>query len=151
MKMTAVLLLFFASMKSAMAMQPCPSQDERLKSAEIVVDARVKSLTIGDSGMTVSDGMSARMIRAELEVVKAIKGDLKKKDVVAYAFPLGLDMFQPLVIMASAYGFPPNPPLRIELSIQKLAETDFSFYELKGCGYWKLPDELASAATGDYN
>ncbi len=134
-----------------MAMQRCPSQDERLKSAEIVVDARVRSLTIGDSGLTFSEGMNARMIRAELEVVKAIKGDLKKKDIVAYASPLGLDMFQPLVTMASAYGFAPNDSLHVELSVQKFAEPDVSLHVLMGCGYWKLPEEFASVATGNEN
>ncbi|CAN7451231.1 hypothetical protein HW571_21165 [Agrobacterium genomosp. 3] len=149
--MAAASLLFFVSMESAMAMQRCPSQDERLKSAEIVVDARVRSLTIGDSGLTFSEGMNARMIRAELEVVKAIKGDLKKKDIVAYASPLGLDMFQPLVTMASAYGFAPNDSLHVELSVQKFAEPDVSLHVLMGCGYWKLPEEFASVATGNEN
>lgn len=151
MKMTAALLLFFASMESAMAMQPCPSQDERLQSAEIVVDARVRSLTIGDSGIIDSEGMSARMIRAELEVVKAIKGDLKNKDVIVYGSLFSFELFKPLAIMAVAYGSGPNDSLHIELSVQKLAEQDVSLYVLDGCNYWKLPDELASAATGDYN
>jgi hypothetical protein len=147
----AAALLLLASVESVMAMQPCPSQDERLKSAEIVVEARVRSLTIGNSGISVAKETNVRMIRAELDVVNVIKGDIKTKDIVAYGSLWSFELFRPLTITALAYGSTPNDSLHIELSVEKFAEDDVSLYVLAGCNYWKLPDELASAATGDYN
>ncbi|EGL63544.1 hypothetical protein AGRO_3613 [Agrobacterium sp. ATCC 31749] len=149
-KTALAFLLLLASLGSAAAMQPCPSQDERLKSAEIVVEARVRSLTIGDSGIMDSQGINPRMIRAELEFVKAIKGDLKKRDIVAYSTSFSSELLKPLSMMAVVYGLGPQDSFEIELSVLKVAELDVSFYTLDGCAYWKLPDEFADAMS-DWN
>ncbi|UDF28755.1 UNVERIFIED_ORG: hypothetical protein LHK14_14695 [Roseateles sp. XES5] len=61
---------FFAG--PAMALQPCPPQDELLANAKVVVEARVKSLSIGDSGLLLP--ISSRMVRADLQIERVIKG-----------------------------------------------------------------------------
>ncbi|CUX42191.1 MULTISPECIES: hypothetical protein [Agrobacterium] len=145
-KTALAFLLLLASLGAAAAMQPCPSQDERLKSAEIVVEARVRSLTIGDSGIMDSEGINPRMIRAELEFVKAIKGDIKKRDIVAYGTSFSFALLKPLTTMAVVYDLGPEDTLELELSIEKIEKVG-SLYTLDDCAYWKLPDGFADAMS----
>ncbi|MGO8503792.1 hypothetical protein AB9F35_20125 [Rhizobium leguminosarum] len=71
----AILLLLVIGLKPAAATPKCPPQNELLAKAKVVVQARVKSLSVGESGLLATDGnVPTRMIRVDLEITKVIKG-----------------------------------------------------------------------------
>ena len=141
-----VLLAFNAS--SSLALRPCPPQDERLAHAKTVIEARVKSFSISPSGLLFQEGF-AQIIKADLEVERVIKGELKEKEVVVYGFGYPPSPFRELAFMALFYS-PQTAETREmedvkdtfewELEQSDLVESQVAYYGINGCNYYKFPD-----------
>ncbi|ADY65764.1 hypothetical protein AGROH133_09336 [Agrobacterium tumefaciens] len=85
-------------------MQPCPPRAEMRRNAQIIVEARLRSLFIGDSGLVVTDKFPNRMIRAELEIKRVIKGTFAQEEAVAIGFAWPPGPYHALTLMAMVYG-----------------------------------------------
>lgn len=86
----AIWLLAVIGVEPAAATPKCPPQNELLAKAKVVVEARVKSLSIGESGLLPADtNIPTRMIRVDLEITRVIKGKYPRKEATVYgvAFP----------------------------------------------------------------
>ncbi|ACP23144.1 hypothetical protein NGR_b16930 (plasmid) [Sinorhizobium fredii NGR234] len=141
-KIFAVLLLFVGCLRPAVGMQPCPTENERLSKAEIVVEARVKSLLIGESGLLDENGTPTRMVRADLEIKRVIKGKFAGKEATVYeaAYDSVLGPLRPLAVMASVYGLGDEDSFEVELSRKEFGDFGVTMFSLGSCGYWKFPD-----------
>lgn len=134
---------------SSFALSPCPPQDERLAHAKTVIEARVKSLSISPSGLLLDDNFRPQLIRAELEVERVIKGELKEKEVVVYGFVFPPPPFRELAFMALVYSAQ-TPEVRDmeeikdtfewELEQSDLVDSQLAYYSMNGCNYYKFPD-----------
>ncbi len=144
----AVLMLLALGLRPAMALAPCPSQSELLAKAKVVVEARVKSMSIGESGMLLTENYPTRMIRADLQIKKVIKGEFAGEEATVYGvlFPPG--PFRELFEMAWLGGLGLNDTFEWELSRQELGDTGIAFYSMNQCIYYKFPDDVADSDTG---
>lgn len=139
------LISLVVCLRPAGAMQPCPPDSQLLSNAKIVVEARVRSFSIGDSGFLVEEGVPTRMVRAELEIEKVIKGKFPKKEAILYGgvFPPG--PIRELVFMAAIFGLGEEDIFEVELSRQELAP-GVEYFSLGSCIYTKFP-ELVTELT----
>lgn len=87
----AILILLVVCLRPAAGLQQCPPQDELVAKEKVVVEARVKSLSIGESGLLATENFPTRMIRADLQIKRAIKGKFLGKEAIVYRaiFPQG--------------------------------------------------------------
>lgn len=134
-QMTLTLALCFPGMAAAMA----PCRDNTFAHAKVVVEARVKSLSIGDTGLLLPEDYPKRVIRVDLEIEKVIKGtyDGKEATLYGFAYPPGGDFFG-LMIM-SMQGGPET--VELELSANKI-DDELSYYSLNNCYYSKFPADV---------
>jgi hypothetical protein len=121
-------------------MAPCPGQKELLAKAEVVVEARVKSLSIGPSGLIAADkDFPGQLVRADLEIKKVIKGRFAEKEAIVYgtAFPPG--PFDKLAAMALIYGFEGRDTFEWELARFDMG-AGMAFFGMNDCIYHKFPE-----------
>ena len=139
---TSVTILF-GGFDPSHAMQPCPPRAEMRENAQIIVEARVRSLFIGESGLLAkNDTFPTRMARAELEIKRVIKGAFPKKEVVAIGSMYPPGPYQELTLMAMSYGAGGDTDT-FELELARVEPTDdFGFYPLNSCVYYKFPDNI---------
>ncbi|WP_172601239.1 hypothetical protein [Rhizobium leguminosarum] len=138
----AILLLAVIGIKPAAATPKCPPQSELLAKAEVVVQARVKSLSMGESGLLAADlNVPTRMIRIDLEITRVIKGKYPRKEATVYgaAFPPG--PFMELATMALITGLGGDDTFEWELSRNELG-SGLEFYSMNNCSYYKFRDDL---------
>ncbi|WP_190241309.1 hypothetical protein [Rhizobium sp. N122] len=138
----AILLLAVIGLKPAAATPKCPPQSELLAKAEVVVQARVKSLSMGESGLLAADpNVPTRMIRIDLEITRVIKGKYPRKEATVYgaAFPPG--PFMELAKMALITGLGGDDTFEWELSRNELG-SGLEFYSMNNCSYYKFRDDL---------
>lgn len=135
------LMLIFPS--SAAAMSPCPSAHERLAQAKVVVEARVKSLSIGESGLLFDENFPTRMIRADLQIRKVIKGKFAGEEATIYGAVYPPGPIQELSVMALLFGFEGHDTFELELSRKEIGDTDTAFFAMSACNYYKFPDDEA--------
>lgn len=138
MQIVLVLMLCFPSM--AAATPAC--RGNTLANSKVVVEARVKSLSIGESGLLLPRDFPKRMIRVDLEIKRVIKGTFTDKEAILYGapYPPPERMFE-LSIMALTTGMGGHDTFEWELSANKI-NSDVSFFSLNNCNYSKFPDEL---------
>ncbi len=123
-------------------MQPCPPRAEMRRNAQIIVEARLRSLFIGDSGLVVTDKFPNRMIRAELEIKRVIKGTFAEEEAVAIGFAWPPGPYHALTLMAMVYGdSDERDTFELELARYDINE-NFGIYPLNSCIYYKFPDEV---------
>ncbi len=128
-------------------MQACPPRNEMREKAQIIVETRLKSLSIGDSGLLIDVPFASRMVRAELEIQRVIKGTFSRKDAVAIGFVQAPGPFQELSLMAMLYGAGDEfDTFEWEMSAQEIAE-GLKFCSLNDCIYYRFP-ELVEKKTG---
>lgn len=109
--------------------------------AQIVVEARLKSLFIGESGLLMNAEFPTTMARVELEIKRVIKGSFPKKEAVAIGFMYPPGPYQELTLMAMLYGVGHGlDTFELELSRQEVS--DLGFYSLNACVYYKFPDSI---------
>ncbi|MDH7810025.1 MULTISPECIES: hypothetical protein [unclassified Rhizobium] len=146
-KRTALLLVtsfavLFGVFDPSHAMQPCPPRAEMRQNAQIIVEARLRSLSIGDSALVVTDTSPNRMIRAELEIKRVIKGAFSERDAIAIGFSWPPGPYYALTLMAMLYGGSDgSDTFELELARYEINE-NFSIYPLNSCIYYKFPDEI---------
>ena len=129
------------------AMQACPPRDEMREQAQIIVETRLKSLFIGDSGLLIDVPSASRMVRAELEIQRVIKGTFSRKDAVAIGFVQAPGPFQELSLMAMLHGAGDEADtFELEMSAQEIAD-GVKFYSLNDCIYYRFP-ALVEKNTG---
>lgn len=137
---------------SSFALSPCPPQDERLAHAKTVIEARVKSLSISPSGLLDHDNFRPQLIRADLEVERVIKGELKEKEVVVYGFAFHPPPLRELAYMALFYSPQTAETREMEdikdtfewgLEQSDLVESRIAYYTMNACNYYKFPDVLS--------
>ncbi len=110
--------------------------------AQIIVEARLKSLFIGESGLLTNTEFPTRMVRAELEIKRVIKGTFPEKEVVATGFMYPPGPYRELTVMAMLYGAGHGlDTFEWELHREEIAD-DLGFYSLSACVYYKLPDSI---------
>ncbi|MBB4572841.1 hypothetical protein [Rhizobium lentis] len=133
-----VLMLCFPGM--AAATPPC--RDNTLAKAKVVVEARVKSLSIGDPGLLLPKDYPNRVIRVDLEIEKVIKGTFIGKEATFYGitYPPPERLLE-LLIMSLAIGPGGRDTFEWELSANKI-DDDMSFYSLNNCHYSKFPIDI---------
>lgn len=125
---------------SVQAMPQCPSRKSALERAETIVEVRVKSFSIGESGLISADEVPTRMMRAELEVVRVLKGAFDRKEIIALGslFPPG--HYAELSWMALRYGLGDDTfewaPFLNEI------QEGIQVYTIGGCEYYKFPDDI---------
>ncbi|MEJ8309438.1 hypothetical protein [Agrobacterium larrymoorei] len=121
------------------AMQACPPRAEMREKAQIIVEARLKSLFIGDLGFVADEPLQSRMVRAELEIQRVIKGEFSKKDAVAFGSVLAPGALRELTYMAMLYGAGNDVDMfELEMSAQEVAD-GLKFYSLGACVYYNFP------------
>ncbi|MDF0696637.1 hypothetical protein PYR71_08955 [Rhizobium sp. MC63] len=114
----AIFLLAAIGLKPAAATPPCPPRNELLAKATVVVEERVKSLSIGESRLLPTDpNDSTRMIRIDLEME--------------------------LATMALITGLGGDDTFEWELSRNELGP-GLELYSMNNCSYHKFPDDLFS-------
>ncbi|MFB2604873.1 hypothetical protein ACE04B_23250 [Rhizobium phaseoli] len=140
----AVLILFVFSLGQAAGLAPCPPANELLAKAKVVVEARVKSLSIGESGFLLEENFPTRMIRADLQITRVIKGEYPGNEAIVYGtvFPPG--PFKELTQMALFAEFEGRDTFEWELSRHELA-AGAAFFSMNDCIYYKFPDYAAGA------
>lgn len=111
------------------------------QNAKIIVEARLRSLFIGDSGLVVTDTFPNRMIRAELEIKRVIKGTFVEDEAVAIGFAWPPGPYHALTLMAIVYGDHERDTFELELARYDINE-NFGIYPLNSCIYYKFPDEI---------
>ncbi|MBY5565519.1 hypothetical protein HFO59_34555 [Rhizobium leguminosarum] len=116
-----------------------------LAKAEIVVEARVKSLSIGESGFLGTKDSPTRWIRADLEIKRVIKGKFSAKEATAYGTPYPPGPFVELTMMALFAGLDRDAAFEWELSRHELGDTGIAFFSINGCQYYKFPDYATAA------
>ena len=132
----AILALLTIGLRSAAATPRCPPQDELLTKAEIVVEARVKSLSIGESGLLHAEGVP-RMIRADLEIERVIKGQFPGKEVIEYGIALPPGPIREVTTMALIFGLG-GETFEWELRRQEI-EDGVGFFSMSSRNYYKFP------------
>ncbi|WP_205913537.1 hypothetical protein [Rhizobium leguminosarum] len=139
---TAILALLAIGLRPAAGTPKCPPQNELLAKAEIVVEARVKSLSIGESGLLLAEGVPTRMIRMDLEIERVIKGKYPGKDAIVYGavFPPG--PFTELTRMALFAGLGGDDTFEWELYRLEIS-SGVEFFSMNACSYYKFPDYAA--------
>lgn len=138
----AIWLLAVIGVEPAAATPKCPTQNELLAKAKVVVEARVKSLSIGESGLLPADtNVPTRMIRVDLEITRVIKGKYPRKEATVYGavFPPGPVM--ELSKMALIAGLVDGDTFEWELSRIELG-TGLEFFSMNNCSYYKFRDDL---------
>ncbi|MDW5314304.1 hypothetical protein [Rhizobium sp. PL01] len=146
-KTIATLMLLFACLRPAVGMQPCPyNESELFANAKTVVEARVRSLSIGDFGIvSAEEKTSASTVKVDLEIKRVIKGDFTGKEATIYgiAYDLALGPLKSLAVMAAVYGLDEAVSFEVELSRQELDDSGLAAFSLRSCGsYWKFPHLL---------
>ncbi|ANK83988.1 MULTISPECIES: hypothetical protein [unclassified Rhizobium] len=137
---TAVLVLSAIGLRQTAAMAPCPSQKELLAKAEIVVEARVRSLSISPSGLITTDkDFPGQLVRAELEIKKVIKGKFAAKEAIVYGIPFPPGPFTELTTMALIYGYEGHDTFEWELS-QADMDHGIGWFRINDCIYHKFPE-----------
>lgn len=146
------LVLLAVNASSSFALRPCPPQEERLAHAKTVIEARVKSLSISPSGLLFQESFPAQIIKANLEVERVIKGELKEKEVVVYGFAFPPPPLRELAYMALFYS-PQTAETRDmeeikdtfewELEQSDLVDSQVAYYTMNACNYYKFPDALS--------
>jgi hypothetical protein len=138
----AILLLAVFGLKPAAATPKCPPQNELLAKAEVVVEARVKSLSIGESGLLPADtNVPTRMIRVDLEITRVIKGKYHRKEATVYGAPFPPGPIMELSKMALIAGLGDGDTFEWELSRIELGP-GLEFYSMNNCSYYKFRDDL---------
>ena len=135
----AVLILFAFSLRPAAAIPQCPPQSELLAKAKVVIEARVKSLTIGDSGFLMEENFPTRMIRVDLEVKRVIKGKYNRKEAIVYGGVYPPGPFNELSTMALIAGLGGPDTFEWELKRSELS-TGLEFFSMNSCSYYKFPE-----------
>ncbi|MBB2820784.1 UNVERIFIED_ORG: hypothetical protein GGD59_004052 [Rhizobium esperanzae] len=138
----AILLLAAFGLKPAAATPACPPPNELLAKAKVVVEARVKSLSIGESGLLAAEpDIPTRMIRIDLEITRVIKGKYPRREATVYgvAFPPG--PFMELATMALITGLGGDDTFEWELSRSELGP-GLELYTMNNCSYYKFRDDL---------
>ncbi|MGO7134422.1 hypothetical protein AB9E06_26655 [Rhizobium leguminosarum] len=110
-----------------------------LAKAEIVVDARVKSLSIGESGFIGTKDSPTRWIRADLEIKRVIKGKFLGNEATVYGTLYPPGPFMELTAMALSYGFDGHDTFEWELSRHEIGD-DVALFSMNACNYRKFPD-----------
>ncbi|MBX5301766.1 hypothetical protein HJB93_21485 [Rhizobium sp. NLR12b] len=89
-----------------MAAATAPCRDNTLAKAKVVVEARVKSLAIGDPGLLLPKDYPKRVIRVDLEIEKVIKGYFIGKEATLYgiAYPPPERLLELLMSLATGTG-----------------------------------------------
>jgi len=123
-----------------MAAATAPCRSNTFAKAKVVVEARVKSLSIGDPGLLLPKDFPKRVIRVDLEIEKVIKGTYAGKEATLYgvAYPPGGDLLGLLIM--SLLGGPDT--FEWELSANKI-DDDLSYYSLNNCNYSKFPIDFS--------
>ncbi|MBP2448368.1 hypothetical protein [Rhizobium leguminosarum] len=136
----AILVLLAIGLRPAAGMQPCASQHELLAKAKVVVEARVKSLSIGPSGLLSNDrDFPTRMIRADLEIKRVIKGNFLGKEAIVYGTMYPPGPFTELTWMALFYGYDGHDTFEWELSRFEIGNGVGAF-RANDCIYYKFPE-----------
>lgn len=121
-------------------MQRCPSQNELLAKAEVVVEARVRSLSIGPSGFITADkDFPGQLIRADLEIKKVIKGKFAQKEAIIYGVPFPPGPFTELASMALIYRYEGHDTFEWELSRADMGQ-GVGWFRINDCIYYKFPE-----------
>ncbi|MBB4443383.1 MULTISPECIES: hypothetical protein [Rhizobium] len=136
---TAILALLTMGLRPAAGLPRCPPQDELLAKAEVVVEARVKSLSIGESGLLLTENFPSRMVRADLEIKRVIKGKFLGKEATVYGAVYPPGPFRELTAMALSYGFDGRDTFEWELSRREIGD-DVALFSMNACNYHKFPD-----------
>ncbi|WP_222308521.1 hypothetical protein [Rhizobium leguminosarum] len=135
---TAILALLAIGLRPAAGMSPCPPQNELLAKAKIVVEARVKSLSIGESGLLVTEGAPTRMIRVDLEIKRVIKGKYLGKEAIVYGTVYPPGPLKELTMMALLGGLGGDDTFEWELARQEIGD-GAAFFSMSRCSYYKFP------------
>nr|OAP90208.1 hypothetical protein A4U53_30590 [Rhizobium leguminosarum] len=109
-----------------------------LAKAKIVVEARVKSLSIGESGLLVTEGAPTRMIRVDLEIKRVIKGKYPGKEAIVYGTVYPPGPLKELTMMALLGGFGGDDTFEWELVRQEIGD-GAAFFSMSRCSYYKFP------------
>ena len=141
----AVFILVALGLGPAAGMAPCPPQSELLAKAKVVVEARVKALSIGESGLLLEENFPTRMIRVDLEVKRVIKGKYNGKDATVYGAVLPPGPFKELSTMALFAGLDGRNTFEWELKRSKLGP-GVGFFSMSDCVYYKFPEYAAGPA-----
>jgi hypothetical protein len=124
----------------AQATPQCPSRKSALERAETIVEVRVKSFFIGESGLISTDEVPTRMMRAELEVVRVLKGKFDRKEIVALGSLYPPGHYAELTWMALRYGIG-GDTFEWAPSLTELQD-GLQVYTIGGCEYYKFPDDV---------
>ena len=142
MRPAAFFAMTLASVTPSHSMAPCPPRAEMREKAQIIVEARLKSLFVGESGLLMNTKFPTRMVRAEFEIKRVIKGTFPEKEVVATGFMYPPGPYRELALMAMLYGAGAGLDVfEWELSAQELAD-GMRFYSLNSCNYYKFPEQI---------
>lgn len=137
-----IILALMLSFPSVAAATP-PCRDNSFAKAKLVVEARVTSFWIGESGLLLRPGFPDRMIRVDLEIRRVIKGTFTGKKATLYGLPYPPpDRFWELSTMALIGGLGGQDTFEWELSANKI-DGDVSFYSLNNCNYSKFPIDVS--------
>jgi len=139
--MQIILALTLSFPGVAAATPPC--RDNTFAKAKLVVEARVISFSIGESGLLFPTDFPQRMIRVDLEIKRVIKGTFTGKKATLYGIPYPPpDRFLELSTMALISGLGGPDTFEWELSANKI-DGDVSFYSLNNCNYSKFPIDVS--------
>ncbi|MBB4238650.1 hypothetical protein [Rhizobium esperanzae] len=134
----AILALLIIGLRPAAGMSPCPPQNELLAKAKTVVEARVKSLSIGESGLLVTEGAPTRMIRVDLEIKRVIKGKYPGKEAIVYGTVYPPGPLKELTMMALIGGLGGDDAFEWELARREIGD-GAAFFSMSSCSYYKFP------------
>ncbi|WP_199287253.1 hypothetical protein [Rhizobium chutanense] len=134
----AFLALLIIGLRPAAATPPCPPQNELLAKAKTVVEARVKSLSIGESGLLVMEGAPTRMIRVDLEIKRVIKGKYPGKEAIVYGTVYPPGPLKELTTMALIGGLGGDDTFEWELARREIGD-GAAFFSMSSCSYYKFP------------
>ncbi|WP_222036356.1 hypothetical protein [Rhizobium laguerreae] len=135
---TAILALLAIGLRPAAGTPKCPPQNELLAKAKIVVEAQVKSLSIGESGFFLAEGVPTRMIRVDLAIKKVIKGKYPGKEAIVYGAPPPPGPLSELTMMALIVGLGGDDTFEWELYRQEITD-GVAFFSMNACSYYKFP------------
>ncbi|MBB3138324.1 hypothetical protein FHS26_006102 [Rhizobium pisi] len=136
----AVLVLSFTGLRQTAAMAPCPSQKELLAKAKVVVEARVRSLSISPSGLTAADdNFPKQLVRADLEIKKVIKGKFAEKEAIVYGVPFPPGPITELASMALIYGYEGHDTFEWELKQVDMG-SGLAWFRINDCIYYNFPE-----------
>ncbi|EJT06794.1 hypothetical protein [Rhizobium sp. CCGE 510] len=137
----AVLALLVVGLRPAAGLPRCPPQDELLAKAEIVVEARVKSLSIGESGLLVTDGTPTRMTRVDLEIKRVIKGKYSGTEAIVYGTVYPPGPIRELTMMAVLAGLGDDDTFEWELQRREIGD-GVAVFSMSSCNYYKFPVDI---------